>query len=565
MTINELLNLPIHKMKDWLGDNFIENMGDEINDYVFFNLHDSFGIEFPNDCGWKIIPAMTTYVSKDNFGRKENVLYQLSRCHNYLLLSVLKESKFGEVLIYTLIGNIYKTKRDKYGFDLNRIEYNYCNCSSIVFVDGPTIVNNSPIALHYKFNDEIYKNSLKLFEGYEFLDEKYYSVRYTQKPIVGGISKNKHTLQEYADSLESFAQSVSSKVTPFYYTNMDLTKDKQYIDKCKKLKVNPNEVFDLWIGLYAINQDVTIDDTLGIIRLSLSGEARIKEYRDRYKCKVLDRLFYDKLSLCKDHYFNPYHLCLLLWKKSSVDVENYAGYLKNLKETRRLYQTLDIYRDIVKTSKLEYTNLYKKTALKFETEIIKVWDEVAGKLEGIKNKYISELTTIEDNIHKNYPEVNDSDVGILEKDVDILDDLKNAFSKTSTIPIKLLDPGYKKQDIQPSQESQEMFSEAFKNHANLLFDASPDLKEILYYEIWKCEDAPYSLGSSEQCGVSDEAIYDYEEKYGVGSFKEYKKLFKNLAPKESTEGCDDIFPGQSILFYITRDLDVKVEDPNDEC
>jgi hypothetical protein len=47
MTIDELFNMPILEMKEWLRENYRDPKGEYKDDYWFTDIKECFGVEFP--------------------------------------------------------------------------------------------------------------------------------------------------------------------------------------------------------------------------------------------------------------------------------------------------------------------------------------------------------------------------------------------------------------------------------------------------------------------------------------------------------------------------------------
>ena len=59
-------------------------------------------------------------------------------------------------------------------------------------------------------------------------------------------------------------------------------------------------------------------------------------------------------------------------------------------------------------------------------------------------------------------------------------------------------------------------------------------------------------------------VYEYEEKYGQGSFDDWLTRFEELSPyPENWKEWDDLYPGWECVLYINRDLEPEEEE--EEC
>jgi hypothetical protein len=58
--------------------------------------------------------------------------------------------------------------------------------------------------------------------------------------------------------------------------------------------------------------------------------------------------------------------------------------------------------------------------------------------------------------------------------------------------------------------------------------------------------------------LSDDVVYEYEEKYGQGSFDEWMEKFYELSPRVPSDWKsygDELYPGCNYNNYITRDME----------
>ena len=122
MTIDELFDMPILEMKEWLKKNYRDPRGEYKNDYWFTDIKECFGVEFPEGCGWRIIPCMSTYKDKDNSALEKIK----TKYYDTLKVAVTKVSKYGECLTYMLSGRfIYKDTKKKYANGKNFMGFDY--------------------------------------------------------------------------------------------------------------------------------------------------------------------------------------------------------------------------------------------------------------------------------------------------------------------------------------------------------------------------------------------------------------------------------------------------------
>lgn len=563
MTIDELFDMPILEMKEWLKKNYRDPKGYYKNKYWFTDINECFGIEFPEGCGWRIVPCMSTYYSND-----KSALDSIKKDrYDNLMVAVTKVSKYGECLTYALSGN-FTCKDRKYLFDLEKISANngYANESnaSYIYIDGPDIVNNSEISVHYKLhNSNDYSD--KWINEYPFIDENYL-IEYKSTPILKSVDKNKHTLNEYANKIEEYAKKVQEIGVKAYNDNKSIIDDKDFRSKCKLVHLKPKEIFDVWLVLYIENQNVTLDDVIGMCRLSESKENIIKEYVNKCKCRIIDKDWNNIYTLTDSPYYNCYHLCLLYGKHSFTTTSGFFGYLKDLEKTRVMYKSLDSYKDTLKNAKSDYKDSYKLMAQVFEDKLVDIYNDIYDKLEAAKNEYLKKSKEIYNDIHDKYPGVNDIDVGIFEDETDIVDNIYKTFEKTASKLMKNIDSKHKLNISNTTKKTNEKKDDdtEFLNHCKKLFDAVPDLKKIIYYSVHKSYDAPYEIYESDiiDGGFSDDTIYDYEEKYGENSFEEWFDEFVRLIPCTPSDYHSlgsDLYPGEEYNMFINRKLEYDTE------
>ena len=577
MTIDELFNMPIFQMKEWLTENYRDPKGTYKNDYWFTDIKECFGVEFPEGCGWRIVPCMSTYRDKDY-----NALEKIkTKYYDTLNVAVTKVSKYGECLTYMLSGNFTRhDERKKYAdgkkhfgfteyidrtykFNLTAISANDGNGSSSInshiYIDGPDIVNNSEIGVYYQLHANDYSNNW--MNKYAFIDVND-SIEYKSAPILRSVDKNKHSLNEYANKIEEYAKKVQDIGLKAYNDNKSIIDDDGFIKKCKTVHLKPKEIFDLWLVLYIDNQNVTFDDVIGMCRLSESKENIIKEYVEKCKCRVIEKNWNNVWTLTNSVYYNCYHLCLLYGKNSFTSTLGFNGYLKDLEKTRTMYKSLNNYKDIIKNAKSDYKDSYKLMAQTFEIKLLDIYNEIYDKIEAVKNEYLEKSKEIYKEIHEKYPGVNDIDVGIYEDEDDIVNNIHNAFERSAPLLMKRIDPKHKLNITKKSNKSNKNKNDdkEFLDHCKKMFDASPSLDKIIYYSVHKSYDAPYEIYESDvECGgIGDDAIYDYEEKYGEGSFDEWANKFIDLIPAGPSDYHSigsDLYPGEEYNLFVNRKLE----------
>lgn len=584
MTIDELFDMSILEMKEWLKKNYRDPKGYYKDDYWFTDINECFGVEFPEGCGWRIIPCMSTYKDKDNSALEKIK----TKYYDHLSVAVTKVSKYGECLTYMLSGRfIYKDAKKKYangktfmGFDYYIDRQYFFELESIssndgygkdanpsyIFIGGPDIVNNSEIGVHYKLRDNNDYND-KWINKYPFIDVNDFIV-YKSKPTLRSVDKNKHTLNEYANKIEEYAKKVQEIGVKAYNDNKAIIDNADFIKKCKTVHLKSKEIFDVWLTLYIENQNVTFDDVIGMCRLSESKENIIKEYVTKCKCNFIVKDYADKYGITDRAYYNCYHLCLLYGKNSHTDVSGFFGYIKNLDKTREMYNSLDTYKDTVKNAKEYYRGAYEKIAKTFEEEIINIYNDIYNKIEVKKDEYLASTKVLYELIHKNYPGVNDIDVGIFGDEPDIVNNIHKAFEKSAITLMKNIDPKYKgleHKKIETKTTKEKEDDTEFLNLCKKLFDVSPKLKKIIYYSVHKAYDAPYEVYEDDciEEKFSDDTIYDYEEKYGENSFNDWLDEFERLRPADPSDYHSlgqELYPGCSYNMFVNRNLEYDEED-----
>ena len=578
MTKDELFNMPIFEMKKWLKENYRDPRGYYKDDYWFTDIKECFGVEFPEGCGWRIVPCMSTYRDKDN-----SVIDKIKKNHyDNLIVAVTKVSKYGECLTYTLSGRFtHEDIKKKYAngkkvlgfdyyidrqyyFDLNSISANDGHgnnaIASHIYIEGPDIVNNSEIGVHYRLSKKNdYSNSW--INEYTFIDE-HDSIEYKSAPVLRSVDKNKHSLNEYADKIEEYAKKVQEIGLKAYNDNKSIVDDPTFRSKCKTVHLKPKEIFDVWIVLYIENQTITFDDVIGMCRLSESKENIIGEYVEKCKCKPIEKNWNNVYTLTDSVYYNCYHLCLLYGKNSFTSTSGFTGYLKDLEKTRTMYKSLDGYKDTIKNAKSDYKDSYKLMAQTFENKLLDIYNEIYDRIEAAKNEYLEKSKEIYKEIHDKYPGVDDIDVGIWEDETEIVDNIYKSFERTAPMLMKKIDPKHKLDITKKTKKSNENKNDdtEFLNLCKKMFEASPSLDKIIYYSVHKSYDAPYEIYESDvECGgISDDAIYDYEEKYGEGSFDEWTNEFERLIPAGPSDYHSigsDLYPGEEYNLFVNRKLE----------
>ena len=570
MTIDELFDMPICEMKQWMADNFKKSTPKKVGSYRFFNIEDSFGLEIPEDSNWRIIPVMS------DFGEPARGLtfldHMMSTCSDDYRFGVAKVSKHGECLIYVFQGSFVENRNhatSKYGlynvhFELDKILCNGDRDNEPIrcYVDGPDVVNSSKLAVYYRETDpEFKRKDDNWLKDFEMIDD-HFSIKYKMMPKIGAVNKNKHTLNEFNSGLEAFAKKCSTIGKKAYEENKHVVEDKEFIEKCKTVHIDdPQDVFELWTELYVHNQDVTFDNVIGMIKLSESNEKLVIEYREKNKCGEVKKDWYNKWRIKEHTYRSPYYLSTLFGWIDYVAVDKFYGYLNDLAETWRLYTCLENYKHTIRVAKEDYRDTFSAIAEEWEEEIRKIYASTAEKLNKAKSNYLSSAKTLYEHIHSTYPDVNDSDVGIFADIPDITDKIEKSFEEASTKLMKLVIPNYKPEvDFTPKDVDEEGFSEAFKNHCKIMFDAVPECDKIPYYKAGKCYDAPYETWEWDNYDIAEsfneEHIFQFEEVHGQGSFDEWCSKYEKLVPYSMAweNDANELYPGQRIIYYITRDF-----------
>ena len=572
MTIDELFSKPISNMREWMKNHYTDPRGYCRGSYWFYNIDECFDdLQIPEDSNWRIIPVMTGFSNNGN-----SALDQVKRYYSdKLKFGVAKKSKYGELLVYVFSGTLNEKTSTKsgyyhrdYEYVLENIYYNDAghggmNCR--VFLDGKDVVNNSQIAVPYRMGDKAGDD--RWINQYEFLD-KYTSVDFVETPILKGLSKNKHSLNEYAEKLEAYAKKVQEIGKPAYDKNKNIIGDDDFVVKSSAVHVKPADAFYIWLALYIENQNVTFDDMFGIIKLTQSTEKRYEDYVTSCKGGMWRKDYDGKWHIREAyHYYMPYYLSLLCGKTANINVSGWLPLVKNLEKTREMYNEIGSYKEDLKNASKEYRESFTEIAKTFESEIRKIYKKINKELDAAKDKYLADAKALYDGTHEKYPSVNDKDLGAYDNIPGVVDNIKKEFENTAVRLMRLVNVGYKGgKNTDEDDDDNIEFTEEFKNHAKILFDACPDLEKIPYFAVGKCYDAPYELYDNEEVGdkISDDVVYEYEEKYGQGSFDDWLTRFEELSPyPENWKEWDDLYPGWECVLYINRDLEPEEEE--EEC
>ena len=564
MTIDELFSKPISSMRDWMKGHCCADInGYQRYGYWFFNIDDIFyDLTIPKDSDWRIVPVMSGYDYRNHTFLDEVV--GKSR-FNMLYFGLAKKSKYGELLIYVLCGHLEVNTSDNYRGDyLFILDKIFCNDHDSVdecrvYLDGKDIVNNSELAVHYRSTDN---GEDRWINEYEFLD-KYTSINYPASPVLNALSKNKHSLNEYAFELENYAKSVQEIGASAYNSNKHIIDDNDFKIKCDVVGIKPEDVFSIWLSLYIENQDVTFDDAFGIISIIQSDEEVFQNYVSSCGGKMMKKTWDDKWEIYPYCYYHPYHLAPLFGKKCNVDVKGIIPLVKNLAKTREIYLSINGYKNDLKNASEEYKERFTEIAQDFENKINAIYDKIHKELNLVKDGYLNNVEDLYNRIHKKYPSVNDNDLGVYKNLPNIIENIGVAFEKTSVKLMKLVNPDCKEtQEDVNSNKDECGFSDKFKEHAKILFDTCPELERIPYFAAGKEYDAPYDLYEDDYISeqIPEDAIYDYEEKYGKRSFRNWEDTFEFLKPQvDDWHEWTDLYPGQKCILYINRNLEPEDE------
>lgn len=554
MTIDELFSMPLSKMREWMMNHYHDPRGYYLDSYWFCSIYECFDLEKDPNSNWRVVPVMSGYSYKGGYSNNYvTALDSIKRNYSETLqFGVAKISKYGESLVYVFEGNLEEEGYRNYKYVLNKVVYNdNGNSKSRVYLDGKDIVNNSKLCVEFE-SDEDHRD--KFLNKYEFLD-KYPFLEFNGKPVVNSIAKNKHPLNEFADKLEKYAERVSTITSKVYEANKDLVDDNKFIKQCKKIKISPKDVFTIWLSLFTENENVTIEDTIGIIRLAQSKEQMFVDYVSSCKCKSLEKDYNNIWELHPYNYYHCYHICPLYGKINNPEMEYFIGLVKKLDTTRDIYKRLDSYKCTIRLAADEYKEGYTEIAKNFEAEISGILARISKDLEHAKEKYLKDSKSLYDAIHAKYEGMNDTDIKVIEDMPDIVKPIKDAFKNTSVKLMKCVDKSYKVEQKTETEDEELVFSEEFKAVCKEMFDASPELEKLPYFTVGKAYDAPYELWERD-VEIDEDAFYDYDEKHGQGASDKWFDKFISLAPtiKNWKDTCDDLYPGWNAVWAITRDL-----------
>ena len=554
MTIDELFNMPIREMADWLTDHFKEKEPKIVSGFCYFDFELSFGIEFPEDSNWRSIPVMSTYINKGS-DRHNSMLDAMRYFNDNLYVGVAKKSKYGEVLCYVLNFELNRGTNKVYlkGIGMNSDSGVYpCLC----YLAGPDLVNNSELTIHYRINDPNYKNE-NWYLKFPHIDNNT-AVPCPVLPTVNGINRNKHPLNEIVQKVEEFAKRVQEIGVQFHRDFYEtLMNSDDFKRTAKSLRIKPNELYDLFLALNVIDSRVSMADVVGIIKIAGLEEEIFADYRKKCKCKFI--LDYDGWpKIMTERWISMYHFCNLFDRLPHVDICNFAGYLKNLDKTREIYGQIGDYKERLKKAREDYRLRFIEMAEFWEQTIMdQIYTKIASDLAKAQDAYLQVCKLNLDEIHNLYPGITDSDIGIHEDIADIVKPIVDAFYSVGAKVMRQQKPSYSiKTKGKKKKEKKELFSDAFKAHCKQMFDAVPDLERISYAACHKCYDAPYELRDyNEETLITDDQIYTYEEQYGQGSFEEWVEDFWRLAPESyPSDYCDELYPGETYYETITRKL-----------
>lgn len=567
MTIDELFSLPICEMKTWLEENYHDPKGKLIDHFWYTDFTEVFGIEFPEDSNWRIVPVWSNYDFDRNnsyYRHYNNILEYTKGEGGNLIFGVVKKSKYGELLSIFVEGVFPRKLNTK--FEIKEINYNifggHDNQLSRIYIEGKDIVNNSDIYIHRKqvYNEE----EKKWFKTLNFIDD-HICVIYDKNPIFGAVKKNKHIINDYVNDLENYAKNaleLGNKFLQEKYNKFINTNEVKIIsNKYKKYGLTPEILMELWLNLYIKNQDVTLDDLNGMFILSNSKENKIIEYRDKYNCyNFLDSTWYKDQFYTSWYSYSSWHSTSLVGFKPLIDSYKFIGYVNNLDKTRELYSSLGSYKNQIKDSKKEYHEEFEKIALDFENDINECYKKVYKDLSDAKKKYLDRVKKLYKDIHNKYQGINDTDINVHENIIDITDNIIKSFKSTA---LKVMRQEHSNYKVNKKKEPKEYYSKEFLRHCKKMFNVATDLDKIIYFEVHKCYDAPYEIYISDDVPFIDEdSIYEYEEKYGQGSYDKWLNKFCELMPSQDTNisHYNDLYPGCRFYEYIDRNLEQGEED-----
>ena len=556
MTIDELFSMPLSKMREWMSEHYHDPRGHYNGSYWFCDIYECFDLQKDPNSNWRTIPVMSTYSYTGGY-RHEYVsaLDSIKRSHSdfdNLKFGVAKISKYGESLVYVFEGSLEEVDYRKYKYVLDKVVYNDSNnAKSRVYLDGKDVVNNSELCVEY---DSGADNGDRWIEKYEFLDKRPF-LEFNVKPVVNSIAKNKHPLNEFAGKLEKYAERVSTVTSKVYEANKDLVNDDKFVKQCKKIKISPKDVFAIWLSLVTENENVTVEDTIGIIRLAQSKEQMFVDYVSSCKCKSLGKNYNNVWDLHPYNYYHCYHLCPLYGMTNNPDMEYFIGLVKKLDTTRDMYKRIDSYNCTSRLAADEYKEGYTEIAKNFEAEISGILARISKDLEHAKEKYLKDSKALYDAIHAKYEGMNDTDIKVIEDNPDIVKPIEDAFESTAVKLMRCVDKSYKASKKTETKTEEAVFSEEFKAICKEMFDASPELDKLPYFVVGKAYDAPYELYDRE-VEIDEDVFYDYDEKHGQGASDKWFDKFMRLAPEvgDYRDYCDDLYPGEKRIWAITRSL-----------
>ena len=555
MTIDELFSMPLSKMREWMMDHYHDPRGHYNGSYWFCDIYECFDLDKDPNSNWRVVPVMSSYSYNGGYGNGGWVtaLDAIKRSYSDTLqFGVAKISKYGESLVYVFEGTLEEVTYKNYKYILNSVVYNdNGNSKSRVYLDGKDVVNGSKLCVEFESSED---HTDKFLNKYEFLD-KYPFLEFSGKPVVNSLSKNKHPLNEFAGKLEKYAERVSTVTSKVYEANKNIVNDSSFVERCKKIQVKPKDVFIIWLSLFTENENVTLEDTINIIRLAQSKEQLFVDYVNSCKCKTLGKGWKGEWEIHPYNYYHCYHICPLYGRTNNPEMEHFVGLVKKLDATRDIYKQLDSYKDIIKLAAKEYKEGYTEIAKNFEAEISGILARISKDLEHARAKYLKDSKTLYDGIHAKYEGVNDTDIKAIKDNPDIVKPIEEAFEGTSVKLMRCVDKSYKPVRKTEAEDEELVFSEEFKAICKEMFDASPELDKLPYFAAGKAYDAPYELYDRE-VEIDEDAFYDYDEKHGQGASDRWFDEFMRLAPAvdDWKDYCDDLYPGETRVWAITRDL-----------
>ena len=116
----------------------------------------------------------------------------------------------------------------------------------------------------------------------------------------------------------------------------------------------------------------------------------------------------------------------------------------------------------------------------------KEYQKAQEDLKAAKIEYLNSVKNLYDKVHTDYPGVNDSDVGIYADIDNITDNINEAFDKTAAKLMRIVNPSYNRPVKKSYDDTDDgEFSEEFKEHCKLLFDAAPDAEAMAFLAPFK--------------------------------------------------------------------------------